>query len=164
MLVLTQIVPVQSCYCPDCVHDGLLQPINVRQELGHICSCSAEFWGDQKEKRSSSQSVTSLTPQRVWLVETRSASTASYLIKSPSRPMTRLMIFCWGFLGELRQNEERMRQKRQREDHQHPSLLSVLCVFENVCLPQLPTVSNNHLEVRLHYWCLRVCPKVKNNK
>lgn len=106
MLVLTQIVPVQSCYCPDCVHDGLLQPINVRQELGHICSCSAEFWGDQKEKRSSSQSVTSLTPQRVWLVETRSASTASYLIKSPSRPMTRLMIFCWGFLGELRQNEE----------------------------------------------------------
>lgn len=63
MLVLTQIVPVQSCYCPDCVHDGLLQPINVRQELGHICSCSAEFWGDQKEKRSSSQSVTLLTPQ-----------------------------------------------------------------------------------------------------
>lgn len=164
MLVLTQIVPVQSCYCPDCVHDGLLQPINVRQELGHICSCSAEFWGDQKEKRSSSQSVTSLTPQRVWLVETRSASTASYLIKSPSRPMTRLMIFCWGFLGELRQNEERMRQKRQREDHQHPSLLSVLCVFENVCLPQLATVSNNHLKVRLHYWCLRVCLKVKNNK
>ena len=26
---------------------------------------------------------------------------ASYLMKSPSRPMTRLMIFCWGFLGDL---------------------------------------------------------------
>lgn len=155
MLVLTQIVPVQSCYCPYCVHDGLLQPINVRQELGHICSCSAEFWGDQKEKRSSSQSVTSLTPQRVWLVETRSASTASYLIKSPSRPMTRLMIFCWGFLGELRQNEESMRQKRQKEDHHYPSHRTTnthRCCRSCVCLKMFVCHSCQQLATTTWKW------------
>lgn len=31
---------------------------------------------------------------------------ASYLMKSPSRPITRLMIFCWGFLGDLEEQEK----------------------------------------------------------